>query len=330
MLFGPGFEDVGGTAAAAFPAADRYDANFAAGATPAGAGFTFTRASSAWNNAFTAFASGAPVLDSSGLALEEGRTNLYFPSQAPVTKSLTLATIGTYVCWVIGSGSCAVTNASTGNGTATAAAPLVFTTTTASKSVTFTVSGTLTHLAVELAAYRTLPVLTTSAAVTRVVDTCSVARSGLAAGTVALRCVCPYNHEPAGGGFQTLWRIDDGTSSNRVQLQIDQTGQLLAAFVSAGVSTQTAISAAGDITPSAALVVVLGWGAGDNRAEWSLGGTARTGVAFATAMPAATPTTERLGGGPSGLNAFNGYLPRAMLWSTRRSDAELAAIRDNI
>ena len=93
---------------------------------------------------------------------EPARTNLFLNSAAPVTQNIT-TTAQAYTVSVIGSGT--ITVSGTAAGVATEAAPL--TVTAAAGTLTCTVAGTLTHGQVEAGAFKTSPITTTIAAVTR-------------------------------------------------------------------------------------------------------------------------------------------------------------------
>jgi hypothetical protein len=80
--------------------------------------------------------------------IENNRTNNFLNSNTPATQSKSLAN-GTYICSVYGSGSLAVTGATTGNGTAVAGTPVIFTVTGGPLSVTFTLTGSLNNVMVE-------------------------------------------------------------------------------------------------------------------------------------------------------------------------------------
>jgi hypothetical protein len=111
--------------------------------------------------------------------LEVSRVNPFLNSAAPATQSISLAT-NSYILSVYGTGSIAVTGATTGNGTASAGSPLLFTVASGPISVTFTVTGTLTNAQVEAVTSSVTvngyssPILTTSSSVTRQTETYSL------------------------------------------------------------------------------------------------------------------------------------------------------------
>lgn len=106
-----------------------------------------------------------------GLLIEESRTNYLLNSAAPATQTVSLGT-GTYILWVVGSGSCtaaAGTAVGTGFGTANSSTAVIFTLTTAG-TVVFTVSGSLTRFQCENGAFATSFISTTVSAATRAAD----------------------------------------------------------------------------------------------------------------------------------------------------------------
>lgn len=97
-----------------------------------------------------------------GLLIEPARTNLFLNSAAPVTQNIT-TTAQAYTVSVIGSGS--ITVSGTAVGVATEAAPLTVTATAGTLICTY--AATLTHAQVEAGAFKTSPITTAGATVTR-------------------------------------------------------------------------------------------------------------------------------------------------------------------
>lgn len=157
--------------------------------SPASAGLTFTRASSAgytnasgnWVTALTNTPrvahhplSGLPL----GLMLEETRTNYLLNSTAPASQTISLSS-GTYTLWLEGTGSCTCTAGSaigSSFGTATAALPITFALTTAG-TVVFTVSGSVSRFQCENSFTPSSFIATTGASATRSGDFCSLSNA---------------------------------------------------------------------------------------------------------------------------------------------------------
>lgn len=107
--------------------------------------------------------------------LEGPRTTSFLNSTAPATHTSPALGAGTYVLWLVGSGSIAVaagTATITGAGTATSAAPVVFTVTVAG-TVTFTVTGSITRAQCENGPFATSFISSAGAATTRQADSLS-------------------------------------------------------------------------------------------------------------------------------------------------------------
>lgn len=296
-----------------YPAADVYDTDFRAAGAAIPSGFTFTRATTAWDESLTSYASGVPVINSTrGLYVNNAETNLFLNSTSPVTRTISSLAAGTYVCWITGSGSVAVSGGATG--TATAASPFSFTLASAANT-TFTVSGTVTFVSVSLGTFPRLPIVTSGSSVVRNADSCSATRSAITAGTVA---VWFRTAKGLGTAAQVLWTIDDGTTSNSWRMQRSSVGSVQLVRMSGGTAATIGAGTAADSTDVCA---VAAFAAGDTVIRSSLGFSG-TG---SPALPATAPTTERLGNTSSGLR-HESNIYRIARWSTRLADPYLDAL----
>jgi len=140
---------------------------------------TFTRASTATrvnsSGLIESVATGVPRIDYTGggcgkLLLEPQRTNLVFPSATGLTQTVT-TTAQSYTLSFYGTGTVVRSGTSTGTLVGTGANDRVFVTFTATAgSLTLTITGSVTNWQLEAGAYSTSLIITTTTAVTRVVD----------------------------------------------------------------------------------------------------------------------------------------------------------------
>ena len=163
---------------------------------------TFQRASTGWyfapDGTLTAAGTDVPRIDHDrttgapiGYLAEESRTNLLLDSTAPATQTVTVASGTDHTLSVYGSGSAEITAG--GSGTATDGAPLTFT--TSATSVTVTVTGSLDVFQLEEGKGPTSPIVTGGSTVTRAADQLYVDKADLPTlatlGTVFLRANMP-------------------------------------------------------------------------------------------------------------------------------------------
>ena len=148
---------------------------------------TFTRASTATrvnsSGLIESVATGVPRIDYTGggcgkLLLEPQRTNLVFPSATASTQTVT-TTAQSYTLSFDGTGTVVRSGTSTGTLVGTGANDRVFVTFTATAgSLTLTITGSVTNWQLEAGAYSTSLIITTTTAVTRVVDKSSTTGLG--------------------------------------------------------------------------------------------------------------------------------------------------------
>jgi hypothetical protein len=169
----------------------------------------------------------------------------------------------------------------------------------------------------ELGAFVTSPIRTTTVAVTRAADVVTIAGFGTwftaGAGTIFADGIAHATQVLTNAVLQ----IDDGTVSNRLILIIDGTGDVSAATIltaSAGQTAFTGNAAAGYNKTAMAYAT--------NDAAFSLNGATAQTDALVT-LPAGL-TTARLGSNIG--SPWSGYLRRVSYWNTRLTNAQLQAL----
>lgn len=175
-------------------------------------------------------------------------------------------------------------------------------------------SVTLSRPQLEVGSVASSYIPTTSAAVTRPADVVTRPWTGNEKeGTVYLDFIVP----PAGDN-RALWRVDDGTNSNRMWLYTNASNTPFFLISASGVSASIFGSA---ITPGSRAKIVAKWSA--DGVAMSVNGAAVQSIS--AAIPASL-TTERLGLSVSSTNALQSSIfdfypfPRAL------SDAQLVAL----
>lgn len=176
-------------------------------------------------SAYTICAPDTPCFRPNGLMNFQGATNYLLNSDAPASQTTGPLAAGTYVLWVIGTGS-ATPSAGTATGcsgfaTTVAGTPTVFTC-LGPGSVNIAVSGALTRFQLENSLYGTSHYATsyipaTSAPATRQPDIILVAIAGQPSVTMAAAYV------PMGAGArdtQTILQLDEGDNNQRYDLDL--------------------------------------------------------------------------------------------------------------
>jgi hypothetical protein len=222
---------------------------------------TFSRPSQAWDSAGTLYASNAPRLSSSGLLIEEARTQYLANPAVPATQTQTLAA-GTYTVSMSGTGSVAVSGGATG--TATASAPLTFTL-AASVSVTVTPAGAVTWFNCQGGSFATSPILAAAAGSTRATDVATISTSlfgfNVGAGTVVVEWRQPDAFAGNGGINQRLFSIEAGSRNDSICLAIGNgaTAGQITGVVRVGGIDQITLTNSAAVTAGAVAKAAIAW-----------------------------------------------------------------------
>lgn len=156
-----------------------------------------------------------------GLLVEEQRSNLLLNSATPATQSVTV-TAQAYTLSIYGSGSVAISGAYTGvlNGSGSSINRTSLTFTPSAGSITLTPSGSGSNWQMELGAFPTSYIPTTTAQVTRAADKLTLAGANFSnwfrtdEGTL-FADFASY----AAGITTSIFTVDSGSQDNRVQMR---------------------------------------------------------------------------------------------------------------
>lgn len=284
-------------------------------------GATFTRASAktavdSQGNVIS-FASGVPAITDLGLLLEEARTNSFLNSATGVTQAVT-TTAASWTLSFYGTGSITLTGGATGTLAGTGASNRVSLTVTATAaSTTLTVSGSCTSVQFEAGGFVTSYIATAGTAVTRAQDVANISGISIPTGTMVASAVFPA----LGSTRQTYAELDDGTSANFINLQVNVAANFLSAVTTA--SSGVLSGAFNPPAPTANVTVgmAIAWASADFA-------TSVGGQTAQTASSGTPPVTSilRLGDTVAGTRTLNGYLKRLTLYPSRLPNAQLQAL----
>lgn len=259
------------------------------------------------------FGSGEARVTNRGLLIEGASTNILLNSLAPATQTVTVSNATVYTCSVVGSGSLALTGATTG--AVTQAAPLTFT--TGSTSLTVTVSGTLVGFQCETGTYASSIIPTTGTAAARNADVVTLSVAGIGSTLTLYGQGTPLSSS-AWATSQGVVSVSDGTGSNRAVLY-RFASTLVGSYIATPASFSTATTLAQYAPFKAAARVQT------TSHAVSFNGTAPTtsGLTFtATGLNQIQFGTTGAAGGP-----FQGYVERVGLWKTLGlSDAQVQTL----
>lgn len=285
------------------------------------AAVTFTRASQAWLEDETSYASGAPrVVSGSGFRVEESRTQYLDNPATPATQTKSLAA-GDYILFVQGTGSVALSGGPTG--TATEGSPVTFTL-AGTTSVTFTVSGALDWFNVQNGSVITSPILATAAGTVRAADVATMATSAFpfnaSEGTVVIEWETDIASYAQARG---LFHISDDTLDNRIQAFISGSSNKISYRVTAAALSTVGLDGSASHTAGVNKLAVAY--ATDDFAAYLNGAQDFTDT---TVTPPSSVTVLGLFLGISGFGGqqINGWGRRFQYYPRRLSNAELQAV----
>jgi lysophospholipase L1-like esterase len=265
-----------------------------------GQAFTSTRASTATYTRggveYTAATNRLRVSDSPlGALIEASRTQAYPTPDAPAAATTGSLATGSWIFWVVGSGSQAIsagTATATGWGTATAASPVVLNVTGAGTAVLGSVTGSLSFAQLENGSFATSKMHT---AMTRAADNLTVP--------------CPFTPADSAWLFDGMWTPENGSAwnaqANRTLISVGTYGTANSSFLfydSTGMHWYVRDSA-NTLHDASSL---SGWTTGHRVTIVNAGGNMtmyRDGLSVATAtggVISAWPTTINVGWWPTG------------------------------
>jgi hypothetical protein len=272
-----------------------------------------------------------------GLLVEAGATNQLHNSTAPATQTTASLGNGTYVLWVNGSGSAAVTNGTgTGcSGTATQGAPDVFTTSGSAGTCVVTVTGSLNEFQLELGSWPTSLIVTGGGTGQRAAE--NVHLAGTAATNLALSSMSFL--------IQTNGLNQNGTTSTTVRMF---SGTTNTAWLSALGSTSNWTTYQSN-TNSVAVTATAGYGgwmmdkyralsnpSGLHAAiAYGTNGSTRyvvagNGTVQSDSNPPTTNTTYYLGSQTGSSSFVNGFISRFAIWSSQLASGAMAPLTANL
>lgn len=258
-----------------------------------------------------------------GLLVEEARTNLFLNSRAAATQTITVTNAAAYTVSFLGTGSITFSGANSSTLNGTGATNRVTTTfTTASTSLTCTVSGSIDYVQVERGFFATSPIVTGPAATsTRAADNISIATSAFpySATGVTLYTSASMIGFSATVGSNASASLNDETVNNFIRIRL-YNGVTDAAFqVTTGAVTQANINVG---AVSAGTVYKLAGASAANDAA-----AVRDGGALATDGTVTMPTCTTLQVGRDSVGAhLNGHIKQLMYLPRRMSNAELQTV----
>ena len=272
---------------------------------------------------WTSVSANTLALSNVGLSIGDNEQNLFLNSLAPVTQTITVvaSTVYTVALWADGG---TLTLSGAGSGTVNANGSVTFTASTTSLTVTVSsVTGSFTAVNVSALSYKTNPIATAGAAVTRNADVVTMAFSNSGDHTLFVDAT-PFGLEGAAAtAARAALTIDVSPGSVADRSCISKRP----GTVSAGTVGIVASASTGTFFEGGA----ISWSTRRRNAHAISAASSRfyeNGAPVGALDTAVTiPSTDRLAlGGGGGLAAFNGVIHRAAVIKRRLSDAEVLAL----
>jgi hypothetical protein len=258
-----------------------------------------------------------------GLLIEEARTNLLLNSDTLATQSVDVTAVP-HTLSFYGTGTVTLSGASTaGPLVGTGASDRVsLTFTPSAASLTLTLSGSATNAQLEVGPYVSSYIPTTSAAVTRAADVCTVSSLqpwfNTEEGTIFVEYVLPWSVPVGDGQTRRIVDVNGGDDyESHMAAYVSNTG-VRGSFSYAGSVEQSNFSNLGSMTTGVVQRQAYAFAANDIAAIAS-GGTLNTDT---SAELSSALTTFRIG------PAYepNGYIRKVKFYPWRLSDNELRAL----
>jgi len=282
---------------------------------------TFTRSTAAWiydGTTLTSYAINAPRNTTSGLLIEEARTNLFLNSAVGVTQACTV-TAAAHTLSFYGTGTITLTGTSTagplvGTG-ATDRVSLTFTPTAG--ALTLTVSGDARYVNLELGSFATSAIVTVGSTVARQLDIATIGTLTPWFNATAGTILTEFNPMAPATGTQTALSLDDAGANERFTVRA-ASGSLNALAVDGGV-VQASI-ALGALSAATTYKAAFAYAVNDFAASLN-GGTVGTDVA------GTLPTVTRITIGSRLLSeSMSGFVRRVRYYNSRLPNASLVRI----
>lgn len=265
-----------------------------------------------------------------GLLIEGARTNSFLNSGTPASHTSPSLGTGTYTLWLVGTGSIEVaanTATITGAGTATDGSPVTFSVTGAG-TVDFTVTGTPTRAQCEDGAFPSSYIATTSGAITRAADVCSIAGINAAswfsqdAGTVLIEW--RLEGAPAGSAqaYQLSFTGNSAADQSGVNVNSGNSDRFEWAWRSGGTFDST-LFVTGPAVADTDYKSAIAWGPSADFRKMYVNGT---GSSQDDSSNAADVDTLFIGEFSASSSHLFGTIKRVRFWKTRLSDAQLASL----
>jgi hypothetical protein len=315
--------------------------------TCAPSGFTFARASTAWewngSAVLTSYSTNVAMCPgyynagatNYGIGFWSTRLNRLANSATPATQSQTIPT-GTHALWMLGTGSATISGGSITclpSCVASAGVPVVVQN-PGSASLTVTVAGTVDFFqletcttAINTVCEPTAPISTTASFPTRQPDKLSVPLATVGLGALAGSAIIEVNQPAITSRNGTILYISDGSgTANGIRVSIRAADQkVLVSCETAGTSQFFALTSSA-ITPGTTSTVGVAWQVNQGLT------VAFDGLAYSSVVGQCphTLTTLHIGNDPAGSFPAMGYVESVKLYTGRYGAAQLQAATSTV